>query len=98
MKMLCGFREINTEHITGANTGVYFYNRDEQQYEFCGSLCGEFLLFYACALMLCIYRFHKLGDMHFEDNKAKWLKKSLHSIPHKRDGFKSQIDHKQYVD
>merc|ERR1712083_566924 len=54
--------EINKEFINGANTGVYFYDRDKHQYEF-----------------------HKLKQINFEQNKAKWLKKSLKSVPYKRE-------------
>jgi len=33
------------------------------------------------------YEFVRLGLMKFEDNKAKWLKKSMQSVPYKRDRF-----------
>lgn len=33
------------------------------------------------------YEFIKLGKMKFEENKEKWLEKSLKSVPYKRDRF-----------
>jgi len=68
--------EINKEFINGANTGVYFYDRDKHQYEF-----------------------YKLKQINFEQNKAKWLRKSLMSIPYKRDLFlRQEVNSKEYVD